>query len=98
MCGLNVIMPLFAQSIAHHDATTAGVILLPATLVMIVFNFIGPLMANKFGVRKVLLLSCLFTIVGCLLMMTYTRSTSVEYMIATQIIRAIGAGLGLMPQ
>ncbi len=97
MCGLNVIMPLFAQSIAHHDATTAGAILLPATLVMIVFNFIGPLMANKFGVRKVLLLSCLFTIVGYLLMMTYTRSTSVEYMIVTQIIRAIGAGLGLMP-
>ena len=67
MCGLNVIMPLFAQSIASHDATTAGIILLPATLVMIVFNFIGPLMANKFGVRKVLLLSCLFTVVGIFL-------------------------------
>lgn len=97
MCGLNVIMPLFAQSISNYDATTAGIILLPATLVMIVFNFIGPLMANKFGVRKVLLLSCLFTVVGYLLMMTYTRSTSVEYMIVTQIVRAIGAGLGLMP-
>ena len=97
MCGLNVIMPLFAQSIANYDATTAGIILLPATLVMIVFNFIGPLMANKFGVRKVLLLSCLFSIVGYLLMMTYTRSTSVEYMVVTQIVRAIGAGLGLMP-
>ena len=97
MCGLNVIMPLFAQSIANYDATTAGIILLPATLVMIVFNFIGPLMANKFGVRKVLLLSCLFSIVGYLVMMTYTRSTSVEYMVVTQIVRAIGAGLGLMP-
>jgi MFS family permease len=97
MCGLNVIMPLFAQSIANYDATTAGIILLPATLVMIVFNFIGPLMANKFGVRKVLLLSCLFSIAGYLVMMTYTRSTSVEYMVATQIVRAIGAGLGLMP-
>ena len=97
MCGLNVIMPLFAQSIANHDATTAGIILLPATLVMIVFNFIGPLMANKFGVRKVLLLSCFFSIVGYLVMMTYTQSTSVEYMVVTQILRAIGAGLGLMP-
>ena len=97
MCGLNVIMPLFAQSIAHHDATTAGIILLPATLVMIVFNFIGPLMANKFGVRKVLLLSCLFTVVGYLLMMTYNQTTSVTYMVVTQVVRAIGAGLGLMP-
>lgn len=97
MCGLNVIMPLFAQSVSNYDAATAGIILLPATLVMIVFNFIGPLMANKFGVRKVLLLSCLFTVVGYLLMMTYTRSTTVEYMIVTQVVRAIGAGLGLMP-
>ena len=97
MCGLNVVMPLFAQSIANYDATTAGIILPPATLVMIVFNFIGPVMANKFGVRKVLLLSCLFSIAGYLVMMTYTRSTSVEYMVVTQIVRGIGAGLGLMP-
>lgn len=97
MCGLNVIMPLFAQSVTTHDATTSGIILLPATLVMIVFNFIGPLMANKFGVRKVLLLSCAFTVVGYLIMMTYNRGTSVEYMLITQIVRAIGAGLGLMP-
>ncbi|WP_405295531.1 MFS transporter [Methanobrevibacter sp.] len=97
MCGLNVIMPLFAQSITSHDATTSGIILLPATLVMIVFNFIGPLMANKFGVRKVLLLSCAFTVLGYLIMMTYNSSTSVEYMLVTQVVRAIGAGLGLMP-
>ena len=97
MCGLNVIMPLFVQNVAHHSATVAGLVLLPATLVMIVFNFVGPLMANKIGVRKVLILSCIFTIVGYLLMMTYRVDSSVEYMIATQIVRAVGAGLGLMP-
>ena len=97
MCGLNVLMPLFAQTITSHSATVAGVILLPATLVMIIFNFVGPLLANKIGVRKVLILSCIFSIAGYLVMMTYNSSTSVEYMIATQIIRAIGAGLGLMP-
>ncbi|MBQ7929118.1 MAG: MFS transporter [Methanobrevibacter sp.] len=97
MCGLNVIMPLFVQSVAYHSATVSGLVLLPATLVMIVFNFVGPLMANKFGVRKVLILSCIFTIVGYLLMMTYRVDSSIEYMIVTQIIRAIGAGLGLMP-
>ena len=30
-------------------------------------------------------------------MSTYTAATPLEYMVATQIIRAIGAGLGLMP-
>lgn len=97
MCGLNVIMPLFVQNVAYHSATVSGLVLLPATLVMIVFNFVGPLMANKIGVRKVLILSCIFTIVGYLLMMTYRVDSSVEYMIATQIVRAVGAGLGLMP-
>ena len=97
MCGLNVIMPLFVQRVAFHSATVAGLVLLPATLVMIVFNFVGPVMANKFGVRKVLILSCIFTIVGYLLMMTYKVDSSIEYMIVTQIIRAVGAGLGLMP-
>ena len=97
MCGLNVIIPLFVQRVAFHSATVAGLVLLPATLVMIVFNFVGPVMANKFGVRKVLILSCIFTIVGYLLMMTYKVDSSIEYMIVTQIIRAVGAGLGLMP-
>ena len=97
MCGLNVIMPLFVQTVTSHNATTSGLILLPATLVMIVFNFVGPLLANKIGVRKVLILSCLFSIVGYLIMMTYDSNSSVEYMVVTQIIRAIGAGLGLMP-
>lgn len=97
MCGLNVIMPLFVQSVSHFSATESGLILLPATLVMIVFNFIGALIANKIGVRKVLIISCIFTIVGYLAMTTYTLSTTFEYMAVTQIIRAIGAGLGLMP-
>ena len=30
-------------------------------------------------------------------MMTYDSGTSVEYMTSTQIVRAIGAGMGLMP-
>ena len=97
MCGLNVIMPLFVQSVSHYSATEAGLILLPATIVMIVFNFIGAVIANKIGVRKVLIISCIFSIIGYLLMMTYTMSTTMEYMAATQLIRAIGAGLGLMP-
>ena len=97
MCGLNVIMPLFAQSVAYHSATTSGIILLPATIIMIIFNFIGPLMANRFGVRKILILSCIFSIAGYLVMMTYNVNSDVNYMIGTQIIRAIGAGLGLMP-
>ena len=97
MCGLYVLMPLFVQGVCNQTATTSGIVILPATLVMIVFNFVGPVLAQKFGVQKVLILSCIFSIAGYYIMSTYTASTSMNYMIATQIIRAIGAGLGLMP-
>ena len=97
MCGLYVLMPLFVQGVCNQSATTSGIVLLPATLVMIVFNFVGPLLAQKFGVQKVLILSCIFSIIGYYIMSTYTATTSLEFMIVTQIIRSIGAGLGLMP-
>ena len=97
MCGLNVIMPLFVQNVAYHTATESGLVLLPATIVMIVFNFVGSMIALKIGVRKVLIASCIFTIAGYLIMMTYDVNSSINYMMATQIIRAVGAGLGLMP-
>ena len=97
MCGLNVIMPLFVQNVAYYSATESGLILLPATIIMIVFNFVGSMLAMKFGVRKIMILSCVFSIIGYLIMTTYDANTSVTYMMLTQIIRAIGAGLGLMP-
>ncbi len=97
MCGLYVILPLFVQSVDNYSATTSGLVLFPATIAMILFNFVGPVLANKFGVRKIVILSCIFSLIGYLLMMTYNTGTSVEYMIATQIVRGIGAGMGLMP-
>ena len=97
MCGLNVIMPLFVQNVAYHSATESGLVLLPATIIMIVFNFVGPILASRIGVRKVLIASCIFSIVGYLVMMTYDVNSSINYMILTQVLRAIGAGLGLMP-
>ncbi|MDO5849425.1 MAG: MFS transporter [Methanobrevibacter sp.] len=97
MCGINVMIPLFVQSVAYHTATEAGIVLLPGTIIMIIFNFVGPVLATRIGVRKVLILSCIFTFVGFISMMTYNIQTDITYMIVTQVIRCIGAGLGLMP-
>lgn len=96
MCGINVIMPLFAQSVSYYDATTSGLILLPATLMLVVFNLISPVLTNRFGVQKVLIAASVLTVAGFLLMIPYNQTTPIEYMIVTQIIRTIGAGLGLM--
>ena len=90
-------MPLFVQNVASFSATESGLVLLPATIIMIMFNFVGSMIAIKIGVRKVLIVSCIFSIIGYLIMMTYDINSDINYMMLTQIIRAVGAGLGLMP-
>ena len=86
MCGINILMPLFVQSVTLRSGTVSGLILLPGTLVMIVFNFVGPLLATKIGVRKVLIIASIFSIVGFGSMATYNLDTSVNFMIITQLI------------
>ena len=97
MCAINVIMPLFVQNITNYSATTSGLVLMPGALVLIMFNFIGSILSDKIGIRKVMILSCILSIIGFMTMTTYTTDTSVEYMIITQIIRSLGAGLGFTP-
>jgi len=97
MCAINVLMPLFVQNIVNYSATTAGIVLLPGAIILILFNFIGSVLSDKIGIRKVLIASCILSIIGFMTMTTYTIDTSVDYMIITQIIRCLGAGLGFTP-
>lgn len=97
MCGINIMMPLFVQSVAYYSSTMSGLILLPATVAMIIFNFVGPILSDKYGIKNILIISSLFSLIGFVTMMTYDINTSVAYMIITQIIRGVGAGLGLTP-
>ena len=97
MCGINVIVPLFVQNVAYYSSTESGLILLPAAVIMIVFNFIGPVLADKIGIRQVLIISSILNILGFVCMMTYNMNSTFEYLFITQIIRGIGCGLGLTP-
>ena len=97
MCGINVIVPLFVQNVAYYSPTESGLILFPAALIMIVFNFISPVMADKIGIKPVLIASSIVNIIGFASMMTYDMNSSFEYLLITQIIRGIGCGLGLSP-
>ncbi len=97
MCGINVMVPLFVQSVAYYSPTESGLILFPAALIMIVFNFISPIMADKIGIKPVLISSSVFNIIGFAAMMTYNMNSTFEYLLITQLIRGIGCGLGLSP-
>lgn len=97
MSGINVMVPLFAQSISNFSPTESGLILLPAALIMIVFNFIGPVLSDKIGIKPVLIMSSILNIFAFYSMMTYNIASSFDYILITQIIRGIACGLGLTP-
>lgn len=97
MCGINVMVPLFVQNVAYYSPTESGLILFPSAIIMIVFNFISPILADKIGIKPVLIASSLMNIIGFVAMMTYNMNSTFEYLLITQLIRGIGCGLGLSP-
>lgn len=62
---------------------------------MIVFNFISPILADKIGIKPVLIASSVINIIGFVCMMTYNMNSTFEYLLISQLIRGIGCGLGL---
>ena len=95
--GCTALVPIFIQGIANNSAIISASVLFPGGLLIIVFNFIGPLLTNRLGIKKVLIMGCIISIIGFATMMFYTQDSSFEFMMITQSIRYIGAGLALMP-
>ena len=95
--GCTAILPIFMQGVAYQSAIFSASVLLPGGLLIIAFNIIGPLLTNRIGIKKVLIMGCVISIIAFGSMMVYTQDSSFEFMAITQSIRFIGAGLALMP-
>ena len=95
--GCTALLPIFIQGVANHSAIFSASVLLPGGLLIIAFNIVGPVLTNRIGIKKVLIMGCVISIIGFATMMMYTQDSSFEFMTITQSIRFIGAGLALMP-
>ena len=95
--GCTALIPIFIKGVAYNSAIISASVMLPGGLMIIVFNIIGPLLTNRIGIKKVLIMGCIFSIIGYATMMFYTQDSSFEFMAITQTIRLIGTGLALMP-
>jgi len=95
--GCTAILPIFIQGIAYNSAIFSASVLLPGGLLIIAFNIIGPLLTNRIGIKKVLIMGCVISIIGFGTMALYNMDSSFEFLTVTQSIRFIGAGLVLMP-
>ena len=95
--GCTALIPIFIQGVAYNSAIISASVLLPGGLLIIIFNIVGPLLTNRIGIKKVLIIGCIISIIGFATMMFYTPDSSFEFMTITQSIRYIGTGLVLMP-
>jgi len=95
--GCTALLPIFIQGVGNHSAIFSASVLLPGRILIIAFNIIGPVLTNRIGIKKVLIMGCVISIIGFATMMMYTQDSSFEFMTITQSIRFIGAGLSLMP-
>ena len=95
--GCTALIPIFIQGVAYNSAIISASVLLPGGLLIIIFNIVGPLLTNRIGIKKVLIIGCIVSIIGFATMMFYTQDSSFEFMTITQSIRYIGTGLVLMP-
>ncbi len=95
--GCTALIPIFIQGVAYNSAIISASVMLPGGLLIIVFNIIGPLLTNRIGIKKVLIMGCILSIIGYATMLFYTQDSSFEFMTITQSIRYIGVGLALMP-
>ena len=95
--GFTALVPIFVQGVANYSASISASIVFPGALIMILCNIIAPVLTNKFGIKKILILASIITTIGYGSMMFYTANSSILFMILTQMIRFIGVGFALMP-
>lgn len=58
--GCTALIPIFVQAIAGHSAITTSLIVFPGGIGLIIFNFAGPYLTTKIGIRKVALMGGVF--------------------------------------
>jgi len=95
--GCTALIPIFVQGIAGHDAITTSLIVFPGGVALIIFYFVGPLLATRFGIKVPIILGCAGLMIGHIFMVFFTRDSSVIFLAVSQFIRYVGFGLLFIP-
>jgi MFS family permease len=85
-----ILMPLIAQSRFHMSLSTIGLILTCGALANLSVLFFTPLLARLFGRERVIVLSCILSLVGCAVLAFGDRP---EYVWLSSILFGVGGGI-----
>ncbi len=84
------LLPLFLQELLHYPATKSGLVLMPRSLVMIVFMPLGGMLYNRLGARPMITTGLIIAGIAPLMMARFNLLTSDHYFIIPQMIQGFG--------
>jgi predicted MFS family arabinose efflux permease len=95
--GCDALIPIFVEEIAGYNAEITSLIVFSGGFAAVIFNFVGAYLANEYGAKKPILAGGFVLLIAHILMMSFSSSSPVEFLAATQFIRYIGFGLLFIP-
>ncbi len=93
----STLFPLYIQSVHQLSATTSGLIMLPASLVMAILSPITGRLYDKLGIRPLAILGSFAMLISCLTTIHLNVQTSILYLVLVWIIRLVSISCVMMP-
>lgn len=92
--GIAFVIPIFAENVLHTNASVAGLLLLPGSLIGAAVSPIGGALYDRFGARRLLLTSNAAMFVGAVLLGSFTHQLNIPLIVGFYIIFRAGFNLG----
>ncbi len=92
--GMSFLLTLYLQDVKGYSAVTAGMLLLPSTVTILIFNPIGARYGARYGARRPSVLGVFILGIGTILVSLVGRHYSYPLLALGLLI--VGAGIGLL--
>ncbi|CAM3166371.1 MDR family MFS transporter [Lactiplantibacillus plajomi] len=97
MMGVEMILPMYIQSVLGHSAMDSGLILLPGAIMMGIMSPITGRIFDHIGARRLAMTGMLLLTVGTAFFLSITASTPIIWLIVVYAIRMFGLTMVTMP-
>lgn len=95
--GITLLVPLYVENLWGGTAFQAGIALLPGAIAALILNPVAGYLADRVGVRPVVLVGATFMAVGACAMVFFDASTPFWVIVVCQGIRAMGVSTLVSP-
>lgn len=95
--GITLIAPLFVQNLQGGSALEAGIVFIPATIFALIVNPLAGFLADKVGVRPVVVVASAFLAAGGIMMAFLNEASPLWVVTLMQTVRGIGVSALIGP-